>query len=120
MPIVNLDLVGSYAIDQGYEWRLRIVHPGNVQNAAMWGQIWEEYAPGKGIQQFTFERSRYDAATDQTIIPVAIDAFRTRSLPLTGGGFYVYEIRLSLPGKPAKPLLGGKVHVLPTIESVRV
>lgn len=118
MALVNLDLVGAFAISQAYEWRLNLWHPGNVQNAALWGQIWSSFEPGSGLAQFVFERAVYDATRNYTKIPIVLSSFATRNLQPTGDGFYVYEVRLSL-SRVNKPVLAGMVHVLPTLEANR-
>jgi hypothetical protein len=119
MALANLDLTGSYAIHQKYEWRLAIYYPGNVINAALWGQIWSAYEPGKGLAQFTFERATYDPVLNQTKLPVVLTSFTTGNLIPTGNGFYVYEISISLPRRNPQPLLAGKVHVLPSLEFLK-
>lgn len=118
MAIINLDLAGSFAIIQGYEWRVNLYHPGNIVNVNPWGQIWRVHAPNQGLAQFTFERATYDAVLDQTKIPAIVNSFVTQNLPLTGAGFFVYEIRFSLLGKPIRQMMAGKVHVLPSIQSL--
>lgn len=119
MALVNLDLVGAYAISQGYEWRLNLYYPGNVINLAPWGQIWNAYEAGTGLAQFQFGQAAYNAAINRTILPIILNPFTTKNLSPTGAGFYVYEIKLSLPRQSPKPVLAGKVHVLPTIEFLR-
>lgn len=115
MAVVNLDLIGSFAITQGYEWRVNLYHPGNIINVSPWGQVWADYAPGNGMAQFSFERATYDPVLDLTKIPAVINSFITKELPLTGSGFFVYEIRFSLTGKPAQQMMAGRVHVLPSL-----
>lgn len=119
MALVNLDLTGSFAISQGYEWRLALYYPGNVINAAMWGQIWSAYEPDAGLARFTFERAIYDDENKRTKIPVVLSSFVTKNLEPTGAGFYVYEIKLSLISRNPQPVLAGKVHVLPTIQALQ-
>lgn len=119
MALVNLDLTGAYAISRGYEWRLNLYHPGNVVNAALFGQIWSAYEPDSGLAQFTFERAAYDPQTGLTRFPIVLSAFVTRNLLPTGSGFYVYEVRLLLPRRNPQPVLAGKVHVLHTIAALQ-
>lgn len=117
MAVVNLDLVGSFAITQGYEWRVNLYHPGNIINVSPWGQIWADYAPSNGLAQFSFERATYDPVLDLTKIPAVINAFITKELPLSGSGWFVYEIRFSFTGKSAQQMMSGRVHVLPSIQA---
>lgn len=119
MAIVNLDLSGAYVIRQKYEWRLAIYYPGNVGNAALWGQIWSAYEPGQSLAAFTFERTAYDPVLNRTKLSAMLSAFTTGNLAPTGSGFYVYEISISLPRRGSQPLLAGKVHVLPSLEFLR-
>lgn len=119
MAIVNLDLTGSYGITQGYEWRLHIWYPGNVISSAPWGRIWSAYEPNASLARFSFDRLTHDPALNRTKIPVLLSAFTTRNLEVTGSGFYVYEIRLSLPNRSPKQLIAGRVHVYPSIEAFR-
>lgn len=118
MALVNLDLVGSYAINQGYEWKLNIFYPGNALNGAWWGQIWSEYAPGAGLEAFSFGRGQYDATMDRTKFEARLNTRQTKGLIPTGAGYYYYEMRFTQIGRSAVPVLAGKVHVLPTFEGV--
>lgn len=118
MAIVNLDLAGQFAIVQGYEWRVNIYHPGNVIQISPWGQIWQAYEPEQGLAKFTFERATYDPALDLTRIPAVLNSFVTKNLPLSGPGFFVYEVRFSLPGRSPQQVMAGKCHILPSILSL--
>lgn len=118
MAIVNLDLIGSFAITQGYEWRVNIYHPGNIIQVSPWGQIWQGYEPEQGLAKFTFDRAVYDPVLDQTKVPAVLNSFITQNLPLTGSGFFVYEIRFSLSGRSPQQVLAGKVHILPSIQAL--
>lgn len=118
MAIVNLDLVGAFAINPGYEWRVTLFYPGNVVNISLWGQIWGSYLPEAGLTKFTFERATFDQSLNRTRIPVVLSAFQTRSLEPTEGSYYVYEIRSTIPPKQPIALLAGKVHVNQTLQNL--
>lgn len=118
MAIVNVDLVGGFAINPGYEWRLNIYYPGNVPTLALWGQIWQSYTPESGIAKFTFDRPQFEQPLNRTRITAVLNSFTTRGLEPTEGGFYVYEIRSTLPGKQPIALLAGKVHVNQTLQAL--
>lgn len=118
MAIVNLDLVGAFAINPGYEWRVNLYYPGNAVALSLWGQIWQSYLPEAGLTKFTFERATYDQPLNRTRIPIVLSSFQTRSIEPTEGGYYVYEVRSSLPGKQPIALLAGKVHVNQTLQNL--
>lgn len=119
MPIVGLDLIGQFAVTQGYEWRCNIYHPGNVIQVSAWGQIWRSYDPDQGLAKFTFERAIYDPILDQTRVPAVLNSFVTQNLPLSGPDFFVYEIRFSLPGRSPQQVMAGRVHILPSIQALQ-
>lgn len=118
MAIVNCDLIGGFAINAGYDWRLNIYYPGNVPTIALWGQIWQSYTPESGIAKFTFDRPIFEQPMNRTRCPVVLTSFTTKNLEPTEGGFYVYEIRASFPGKNPIALLAGKVQVNQTLQAL--
>lgn len=113
MAIINLDLVGSLAIHQRYEWRATLLFPGAISGSIK-GAILSEPG-GELLATLKVEASRFDAAKNETRQPIFLTAQQTTTLPLTGGGFWVYNVVYSRFGKPSQLLIDGKVHVLPSL-----
>lgn len=114
MAILNLDLAGSLAVHQGYEWRAIVLIGGKAIGSSVVGKVFDRFG-GTDLATFRFEPPRYLPEVDKTRFPLFLTASTTSALPLTGSGFYVYNIRLTRPGKQPILLLAGKVKILAAV-----
>jgi hypothetical protein len=114
MPLCNLDLDGTKAIDQGYEWALTLLFPGNVAQSTVKGQI--RTAPGGTLlTSFRTDPLTYDTGSGFTKIRVYLTATQTKNLQVTSSALWVYDLAITSLGKPPQLLLRGHVQVNPRI-----
>lgn len=114
MAILTLDLAGPLAINQGYEWRASILYPGNAIGARLIGKIYDRF---NGIELVTFQagQARFDGTLNRTQLELLLPSRVTQALPLTGSGYWVYNVRLTVAARQPQLLLAGKVKILPTL-----
>lgn len=114
MAIINLDLVGSLSVTQGYAWRILLMYPGNVLGGAVRSAIKETY-DGSVLTAFRPEPFRYDGAINRTRIPLTLSRQQSRLLPQTGSELLLYEVQFSPPVGDVLPLMAGWLQVKGTL-----
>ncbi|NEQ20659.1 MAG: hypothetical protein F6K28_15750 [Microcoleus sp. SIO2G3] len=117
MALLNLDLTGNLAIDQGYEWRATLIYPGDFRLSQLRGKIFTSFEEdAEELAAFQFRAAPFDKASQTTRIAIWLTATQTESLPLTeGNNRSVYQIRLTSSGRSPISLMRGSVQVLPVL-----
>jgi len=114
MAFLTVDLTAALAIQQGYEWRLILLQPGNVVGSLLLGKIFNRY-DGMALATFRSQVAQYLPDIDKTRFELYLPANNTRDVPLTGSGYWLYNVRMNRLGKAPLLLLAGKVQVLPSL-----
>ena len=80
MTAATLNLTGNFIIEQGAYWQLQIVHPGDLSNAYLKGQIRRIYG-GEVLADFRFDAPDYDAGSNETLFTIYLNASQTLKFP---------------------------------------
>lgn len=117
MALLNIDLAGNLAIDQGYEWQATLIYPGDYRLGQLRGKIFTSFdEEAEELATFQFRAGRFDVDKKQTPIVMLLPASITRNLPLTeGNDRSVYQIQLRISGRSPISLMRGSVQVLPVL-----
>lgn len=117
MALLNIDLAGSLAIDQGYEWRATLIYPSDFRLGQLRGKIFTSFdEDAEELATFQFRTGRFDAEKNQTPIVMLLPASVTRDLPLTeGNDRSVYQVQLRTSSRSPISLMRGSVQVLPVL-----
>lgn len=119
------DLTGDRAIEQGASWqKLSLFFPENLSTARIKGQIRSDFLAKGGVlyAEFGFAPPIYGSVllpngttpVLRTAIVPSLTAVQTRSIPLTIGKLWTYDIFAELADRTIK-IAYGKVDVLPTV-----
>jgi hypothetical protein len=114
MAFLTVDLAQSLAIQRGYEWRVILLTEGNQAGALMAGKIFNRF-DGQELAQLRSQVSRYIPDIDKTRFELFLPANQTLNLPLSGSGYFLYNVRMQRLGRAPLLLLAGKVQVLPSL-----
>lgn len=114
MAIYILDLFESLAINQGYQWKVTMLLPGDERGSQIVGKIWNRYG-GNELVAFRVNIGEYLPDLNKTRFVLTLTSAQTASLPLTGSNYWVYNIRKDRFGARQALLLSGKVHVYPSL-----
>lgn len=115
MALLTLDLTESLAIHQEYEWRADLMFVGRLGSGTVAGKLFDRYG-GNELATFRADPPRFLSDLNRTRVSIFLPAIVTRSLPLTGSGYVVYNVRLARTGRSPLLLLAGRAKVLPSLE----
>lgn len=115
MAILNLDLSEALAIHQDYEWRANLLFEGQLGAASVVGKVFDRYG-GNELAVFRSDPPRFLRDINTTRVSLFLPSIVTRSLPLTGTGYVIYNVRLTRSGRPPVLILAGRAKVLPALE----
>lgn len=115
MALLNLDLAESLAIHQEYEWSANLMFEGRLGAATVVGKLFDRY-DGNDLATFRVDPPRFLQDINRSRVRLFLPALTTRSLPLTGTGYIVYNVRLTRSGRSPILLLAGRAKVLPALE----
>ena len=114
MAILTVDLFESLAITQGYQWQVTLLLPGDVRGSQVVGRIYNRFG-GNELVSFRNNVGEYIADLNKTRFVMRLTTAQTAALPLTGSGYWVYNVRLDRFGSKQLLLLAGKVRVNPSL-----
>jgi hypothetical protein len=114
MALLTVDLFESLAITQGYEWKVTLLLPGDLRGSQIVGRIYNRYG-GNELRSFRDTVGEYIPDLNKTRFVLSIPPSLTAALPLTGSGYWVYNVRLDRFGVRQTLLLAGKVRVNPSL-----
>lgn len=114
MAVYTLDLFESLAINQGYQWKVTLLLPGDERGSQIVGKIYNRFG-GTELVAFRVNLGEYIPDLNKTRFVLTLTTAQTVALPLTGSNYWVYNIRKDRFGARQELLLAGKVRVYPSL-----